>query len=439
MTEEKKQLMAVTDQALKTELPEKRLARYAWFLGICWTLFIFGFLALDILDHRHDTESLAVREARANFDKDQAFRYWAASHGGVYVPVTEKTRPNPYLKDLPERDIRTPSGKLLTLMNPAYMVREMNERFRDLYGIRGHITSLNLHRAENAPDEWERKALKAFEREEKEVLEFSEIDGKPYIRLMQPMITVEGCLKCHAYQGYKVGDVRGGVSVSVPLSDLYAHEWEETLSDLITHGAIWIVGLIAIVTGQRRFKGQLRERERANKALIKWGEIFKYAEWGIAIGSGDSNQVEMMNRAFAEMHGWTMEEMRGRSLLDIYAPPCHKDLPGYIQKVHDFGHYTFESIHIRKDGSTFPVLMDVTAIKDDDGEVLYRIANVQDISAMKESEKKMKEQLDELRRWSGLNLDREERIMELKEEVNRLLEELGKDIRYMRIKEEENQ
>jgi hypothetical protein len=33
---------------------------------------------------------------------------------------------------------------------------------------------------------------------------------------MKPLVTQEGCLKCHEHQGYKVGDIRGGVSVYVP-------------------------------------------------------------------------------------------------------------------------------------------------------------------------------------------------------------------------------
>ncbi|MBT4090996.1 MAG: sensor histidine kinase [Deltaproteobacteria bacterium] len=63
------------------------------------------------------TLSLAKKEALTNFNKDIALRYWASEHGGVYVPTTEQTPPNPYLGHIPERDIVTPAGKKLTLMN----------------------------------------------------------------------------------------------------------------------------------------------------------------------------------------------------------------------------------------------------------------------------------------------------------------------------------
>jgi len=45
-----------------------------------------------------------------------------ALHGGVYVPVTESTQPNPYLED-PLRDVVTTDGLKLTKLNPAYMTR----------------------------------------------------------------------------------------------------------------------------------------------------------------------------------------------------------------------------------------------------------------------------------------------------------------------------
>lgn len=53
------------------------------------------------------------------------------------------TASNPYLSHVSERDIETPSGQRLALMNPAYALRQINEEFADLYGVARHITSLN--------------------------------------------------------------------------------------------------------------------------------------------------------------------------------------------------------------------------------------------------------------------------------------------------------
>jgi len=153
-----------------------------------WTLFIVG---LGLWDARHEMQiarELAKNEARAHFLKDQAFRFWGAAHGGVYVPPTEKTPPNPHLSHLPHRDVVTTAGQKLTLISPACMVRQIMEDFGELYNARGRITSLNPLRPENAPDKWERAAFESFERGETEVMAFTKVDGVPCLRMMRPMV-----------------------------------------------------------------------------------------------------------------------------------------------------------------------------------------------------------------------------------------------------------
>jgi hypothetical protein len=115
-------------------------------------------------------------------------------------------------------------------MNPAYMLRQMMEDYSELYGVKGKITSLRPVNPINAPDAWEKAALIGFEKGETERIASTEIDGEPYLRMIRPMIMQEDCLKCHSEHGYKVGDVRGGIGVSVPLSGYLAvagsHTWK---------------------------------------------------------------------------------------------------------------------------------------------------------------------------------------------------------------------
>ena len=55
---------------------------------------------------------------------------------------------------------------------------------------------------------------------------------------------------------------------------------------------------------------------------------------------------------------------------------------------------------------------------------------VRDITERKRAEEKIKEQLDELQRWYDVMLDREDRTLQVKHEVNELLRRLGEPIRY---------
>ncbi len=56
---------------------------------VVWTIILGASLMWNMYSEKKATGELAKREARANFNKDQAFRFWGAKHGGVYVPDGE--------------------------------------------------------------------------------------------------------------------------------------------------------------------------------------------------------------------------------------------------------------------------------------------------------------------------------------------------------------
>jgi len=131
-------------------------------------------------------------------------------------------------------------------------------------------------------------------------------------------------------------------------------------------------------------------RQKAGEALRWWTHVFEHIEWGVVIG-GENNTLALMNPAFARMHGWTVEELTGRPIPEVFAPEERADVPKHIATTHKKGHHTFESVHIRKDGSRFPVQINLTAVKDKKGNVLYRAASVFDITEQKRSRKALQE------------------------------------------------
>ncbi|MFH0825193.1 MAG: PAS domain S-box protein [Pseudomonadota bacterium] len=241
-------------------------------LCIVWTLGLLGALWWSIGEIKEGTGEIALTLARAYFNKDQALRFWASSHGGVYVPVSEKTPPNEHLAHVPERDITTPSGKKLTLMNPAYVLRQIQTDFPPYYGVRGHITSLKPTNTLTAPDDWERDVLQQLEKGAKEIFEFKDIGGKAYLRLMAPLVTDRACLKCHAVQGYQTDDIRGGVSVSVPMEQLLLTEHGFMLRQALTHCCIWLIGFAGIALAVQRLEKRETEKKRALE-MLRDGEL----------------------------------------------------------------------------------------------------------------------------------------------------------------------
>jgi len=222
-------------------------------------------LYLNISNLHQETINLATTQAKDNWNKDQAFRIWATRHGGVYVKPGKRTPPNPFLTHIKKRDVITSDGDKLTLMNPAYMLRQMTEEFDELYGIKGRITGKVLLNSINKPDDWEYKGLNLFEQGVAEFIEETNIGEEPYLRYMKPMFMDEGCVKCHGHLGFKKGDLRGGVSISIPLSPYFAEAAKMKNVLITTHFIVWLLGLIFIVI----FFLIVSEKSAENKTLLK--------------------------------------------------------------------------------------------------------------------------------------------------------------------------
>ena len=148
-------------------------------------------------------------------------RHWNARYGGVYVEKKEGVDSNPYLKELGVNpDITTTDGRVFTLRNPAIMTREISELTKENKGVQFHMISVRYLNPENAPDAFERKALEEFERGVQEVWQIDRTGSAPLYRYVMPLLVEKSCLACHARQGYKLGDIRGGISVNVPAEGL---------------------------------------------------------------------------------------------------------------------------------------------------------------------------------------------------------------------------
>lgn len=162
-----------------------------------------------------EQKRVALETGKSFFELILISRMWNSLHGGVYAPVTEKLKPNPYLKT-PMRDIHVNKDLTLTMINPAFMTRQLSEIAIEKRRIQFHITSLNPIRPENSPSEREKQYLKAFEKGIKEV-GISTDRGSSFF-YMGALTTEKTCLGCHAEQGYKQGDIRGGISITFPFT-----------------------------------------------------------------------------------------------------------------------------------------------------------------------------------------------------------------------------
>ncbi len=205
-----------------------------------WTVCILASFSWNIFQLKESADSEHVNTARAFVQQILISRAWNAAHGGVYLCISETLQPNPYL-DVPNRDVKTTNDQQLTLINPAFMTRMISEIADKEGQIQFHLTSLNPINPGNEATLWEKASLQDFEKNQsKERFESFSENHTEVFHYMKPLITKKSCLKCHANQGYKEGDIRGGISVSFPVQK------KQTNFLVISHFFILFIGILAI-------------------------------------------------------------------------------------------------------------------------------------------------------------------------------------------------
>lgn len=252
----------VTINKIKKRISKFTITNIFILIAIFWTavVLILGYNASVWVKNRG--HQMTLNQARSFFNFILTTRYWNASHGSVYVPVTNETEPNPFLK-IPNRDIVDENGKQLTIVNPAYMTRQLSELAFKRNDITFHITSQKPIRPENKPYPWEEKALQSFAAKEKdEYFEWADflIDGKEF-RYMAPLWVEDACLKCHAEQGYKLGELRGGISVSIPGTDILRVINHTIWGIELVFLGVWLLGCLGLYIAYKKINSDITNRD----------------------------------------------------------------------------------------------------------------------------------------------------------------------------------
>jgi GGDEF domain-containing protein/chemotaxis receptor (MCP) glutamine deamidase CheD len=200
------------------------LRRYTLGLGLLWTVAIAALTVYSVLSLRERAVGEALVRGRALYELNLLYLEWSARHGRVYLPVTGD-----------------PSG-----------------------GIKGQLTSLKPLNPNNRADSWEAEALVAFGQGEAEVSAPVRIDGRDYLRLMQPFRARQECLTCHGRQGYFEGDILGGLALFLPVDHLLSVARGQALATSACYLGIWLLGLAGLWLGESRLRQQIRATQRSH-------------------------------------------------------------------------------------------------------------------------------------------------------------------------------
>jgi len=371
-----------------------RVGLYSIVLGICWTCTVIVSLAWNLHLQNQETREVALNVARAYIQNDNSYRRWNALQGGIYIPAG-KNHLRQLAADVPEQEIITPAGKRLILTSHAMMMREIYELDGQGHVAQGELKSLDPISASGKADEWETAALNALERGAEEVGEVVTIDGEEHFLLMHPFVIEKPCLKCHAEDGYEIGDMRGGITVRVPLSKFGSANLQQLQMLKWGHLLWWLLGIFGIVISYLGLRSRILERQQAEAALDKLSrqqeQILTTAGEGI-YGVDKKGITTFVNPAAAKMLGWEPEELIGLSQHDTVhhtrddgTPYPEEECPISAAVYDGEVHQGTNEIYFRKDGSKFPVDYISTPVIEK-GEVLGAVITFEDISTRRKAE-----------------------------------------------------
>lgn len=239
-------------------------------LVIAWSILVFSLYLWDVKKVEKENTMLAIKTAEDIHKIIVEVRKWNARLGKVYVTASNYTPPNPYLKD-PLRDIKV-DGLSLTMVNPAYMTRQIAELITQDTGVTVKMMGVKPMNPLNNPTPLEEEALKEFKKGRKVFVK----NLGDEIFYAAPLFVEKPCLKCHKDQGFKVGDLIGGISVKVPLRMAEGSLHSITASFLI----LWLIGvgaslIMGVKLGKAYLSIEYQAKHDALTGLLNRGELME--------------------------------------------------------------------------------------------------------------------------------------------------------------------
>jgi PAS domain S-box-containing protein len=180
---------------------------------------------------------------------------------------------------------------------------------------------------------------------------------------------------------------------------------------------IW--GVATDITARRLAEQALRESETTARALIN-------ATRDAAYLLDTAGTTLDLNDEGAHRLGLRKADLLGRCMFDFLPPQVAAARRARLAEVARGG----QPLRFEDERSGRIIDSCVQPLLDEQGRVTRFAVFARDITAARQAETTLREQMAELRRWYQITLGREGRVLELKKEVNALLTQAGKALRY---------
>jgi diguanylate cyclase (GGDEF)-like protein len=175
------------------------------------------------------------------FESKQAYENKLRHYGELIVNQIEQHRLSSMEQGAGHSFIQKSISALTS--QKAYKINDIS--FNQIDGIFRFISAHPLN-PENQPDEIERRALTSFEQGEKDYYLTVNLRGEAHLRYVQPLMMKTACLACHGSATHQVGDLRGGISITIPVEQEHQAFHQSLMKEVLYRIIIFIVLFILI-------------------------------------------------------------------------------------------------------------------------------------------------------------------------------------------------
>ncbi|MEA1955392.1 MAG: DUF3365 domain-containing protein [Campylobacterota bacterium] len=315
-------------------------------------------------------------------------------------------------------------------------------------------TSLRYRNIKNQPDAYETKILQKYDDEKiiGEHWEVTTLNNKNVLRYSKPLYIRESCLNCHGvphvdvqtktYEkliaiygdksfNYAVGDIRGIISVAIPVE-----------FSILNSDELYTVFFIIMILSLYIFI------ERKYIFMPQYNKIINNEEYEQAVIESNNNaiiainwqgKITTYNKKAEDMFGWSKDEMLGKNNLSNIIPSEYRQLhkeasTNYFKTGVSCGILgnSHELTAVKKDGTVFPIKISFgSKYKGKDSIV---VANISDISKEKEQEHLLKDQTNKAIKASKI---KSEFLANMSHEIRTPLNAIMGFIQLLQAKEED--
>jgi PAS domain S-box-containing protein len=172
-----------------------------------------------------------------------------------------------------------------------------------------------------------------------------------------------------------------GVNVIVPTQLHGQLRWYNTTIEPLRNSSGEVTAALIVA----RDIHELRQAEEQVRTL---SSAVEQSMDGVAIGDAKS-QLLYVNKAYAQMHGYSPKEMIGVKAADLYAHDQRGRYEEVFAQIRKDGSYAGQAWHVRKDGTEFPCYVSVTLVKSDRAEVTGTVAVCRDMTETRQKQEEL--------------------------------------------------